>query len=99
MYYINDGIYHSFSCLFFDHAKINIKPLSTKNKLNETNQFISKIFGPTCDSLDIICSNTLFPELSIGDWFYVTDFGAYTRSSSTQFNGFSITQKYYYWQK
>jgi len=99
MYYINDGIYHSFSCLFFDHAKINIKPLSTKNKLNETNQFISKIFGPTCDSLDIICSNTLFPELSIGDWFYVTDFGAYTRSSSTQFNGFSITQTYYYWQE
>jgi diaminopimelate decarboxylase len=33
MYYINDGIYHSFSCLFFDHAKISIKPISTKKKI------------------------------------------------------------------
>jgi len=33
MYYINDGLYHSFSCLFFDHAKINIKPFSTKKEI------------------------------------------------------------------
>jgi len=99
MYYINDGIYHSFSCLFFDHAKISFKPLSTKKKLNEELQYNSKIFfGPTCDSLDVICSNTPFPEMNIGDWFYITDFGAYTRSSSTLFNGFSITQTHYYWQ-
>jgi len=99
MYYINDGLYHSFSCLFFDHAKINIIPFSTKKKYNEeTENFTSKIFGPTCDALDVICSNTPFPEMNIGEWFYVTDFGAYTRSSSTVFNGFSITESYYYWQ-
>jgi len=35
LYYINDGIYQSFNCLFFDHAKItsdNIKPVILKKK-------------------------------------------------------------------
>jgi len=35
LYYINDGIYQSFNCLFFDHAKItseNIKPVLLNKK-------------------------------------------------------------------
>jgi len=99
MYYANDGIYNSFSCLFFDHVDINVHPFSTKKNFNEVqDKYKSKIFGPTCDALDVICSNTLLPKLEIGDWFYVTEFGAYTRSSSTKFNGFTVDKSYYYYQ-
>jgi len=99
LYYANDGIYNSFSCLFFDNVEIEIKPFSTKKNFNEVEEkFKSKIFGPTCDALDVICSNTLLPRMEIGDWFYVTEFGAYTRSSSTKFNGFSVDKSYYYYQ-
>jgi len=98
-YYCNDGIYGSFSALFFDNIEIQIKPFSTKKNINEVEEkFKSKIFGPTCDALDVICSNTFLPKLEIGEWFYVTEFGAYTRSSSTNFNGFSVDKSHYYYQ-
>jgi len=98
LYYANDGIYNSFSCLFFDNIKIDIKPFSTKRKFDNCESYKSKIFGPTCDALDVICSNTPIPKLEVGDWFYVTEFGAYTRSCSTKFNGFSVDKSIYYIQ-
>jgi ornithine decarboxylase len=98
LYYANDGIYNSFSCLFFDNVKIDIKPFSTKKKFDYDETFKSKIFGPTCDALDVICTNTQIPKLDVGDWFYVTEFGAYTRSCSTKFNGFTVDKSIYYIQ-
>ena len=50
--------------------------------------FRSKIFGPTCDSIDLICNEVMLPELTIGEWVYVENFGAYTVASSSNFNGF-----------
>jgi ornithine decarboxylase len=85
IYYVNDGLYNSFNCILFDHATFDLIPLFVR----EGPQYRSKIFGPTCDSMDLIKENILLPEYFIGDWFYVEDFGAYTVSPSSGFNGFT----------
>lgn len=51
---------------------------------------MSTLWGPTCDSYDVILKDVLLPELTIGDWLVWEDMGAYTLSLSTMFNGFPI---------
>jgi diaminopimelate decarboxylase len=46
------------------------------------------IFGRTCDSLDWIAESQSMEELEVGDWLYMPSMGAYTSSTSTEFNGF-----------
>ena len=92
IYYLNDGIYGSFNCIYFDHKKPIVLPF---NERNEKILYKSKIFGPTCDSIDLITSEIMLPELSIGEWVYVENFGAYTTAASSSFNGF-ITTDYKY---
>ena len=91
-YYINDGIYGSFNCIYFDHSKPKLIPL---NKGWDETLYKSTVFGPTCDSMDKIAEGVLLPEFFIGEWVYVKDFGAYTVASSSAFNGFKTnTFKY-----
>ena len=92
IYYLNDGVYGSFNCIYFDHKIPNILPF---NERNEQKLYKSKIFGPTCDSIDLISKETMLPELAIGEWVYVENFGAYTTAASSSFNGF-ITTDYKY---
>ena len=83
-YYMNDGVYGSFNCIYFDHAVPEVCPFNER----DGPRYPSVIFGPTCDSLDKI-AETQLPELAIGEWCYVENFGAYTQASSSSFNGFS----------
>ena len=92
LYYINDGIYGSFNCIIFDHQKPEFIPL---NSTSDT-VYKSKIFGNTCDSMDIISDIILLPELFINDYIYVENFGAYTTSAkSDSFNGYKVINKEY----
>ena len=81
-YYIDDGVYHTFSGIIFDHCIYPIKAF----KEGETK--ISAVFGPTCDALDTISMAEDLPELDIGDLVYAENIGAYSHASSTYFNGF-----------
>ena len=81
-YYINDGIYHTFSGILFDHCQYPIKALRKGPKS------ISAVFGPTCDALDTISQAEELPELRLGDLVYSENIGAYSHASSTCFNGF-----------
>ena len=92
VYYLNDGIYGSFNCIYFDHSLPKLIPF---NKSWDEKLYRSTVFGPTCDSMDIIAEAVLLPELFIGEWVYVKDFGAYTSASSSAFNGFK-TRKFKY---
>jgi len=84
VYYLNDGIYGSFNCIYFDHSKPIILPFNERDgKLHK-----SRLFGPTCDSIDLIADEVLLPELAIGEWVYIENFGAYTIAASSNFNGF-----------
>ena len=44
--------------------------------------------GPSCDSVDVISSDALLPDVRVGDRLYVLNAGAYTLSYASSFNGF-----------
>lgn len=81
-YYIDDGIYHTFSGVIFDHCTYPIKAFKDGEKK------VSAVFGPTCDALDTISVAEELPEMEIGDLVYAENIGAYSHASSTCFNGF-----------
>jgi ornithine decarboxylase len=81
-YYINDGIYHTFSGQIFDHCIYSIKAFK------EGEKHFSAVFGPTCDAFDTITLSAELPELNINDLVYSENIGAYSHASSTYFNGF-----------
>jgi ornithine decarboxylase len=90
-YYLNDGIYGSFNCVYFDNAKPVIMPYNER----DGKQYESTVFGPTCDSIDIISESCQLPDLAIGEWVYVENFGAYTIAAASTFNGFQQTRCVY----
>ena len=92
-YYLNDGIYGSFNCINYDHQTPELIPLSSRD--NNEIKYNTTFFGPTCDSLDCIYKDIQYQELNIGDWLYVKNFGSYTVSPSSTFNGFSVNNKKY----
>jgi ornithine decarboxylase len=81
-YYINDGVYHTFSGVIFDHCHYHLK--SFKKAATQ----ICSVFGPTCDALDVVSMAENLPDLQLGDLLYSENIGAYSHASSTYFNGF-----------
>ena len=81
-YYINDGIYHTYSGQIFDHCTYPVRAF------REGETQVSAVFGPTCDAFDTITLSAELPELEINDLVYSENMGAYTIASSTFFNGF-----------
>eukprot|EP01105_Mastigella_eilhardi_P005449 TRINITY_DN17151_c0_g1_i1.p1 TRINITY_DN17151_c0_g1~~TRINITY_DN17151_c0_g1_i1.p1 ORF type:complete len:414 (+),score=124.75 TRINITY_DN17151_c0_g1_i1:71-1312(+) len=94
LYYINDGVYHSFNCIFFDHQ--HPMPVVLDPNQERTKTYESYIFGPTCDSLDCITKEAVLPELDCGQWLFFENMGAYTSAAQTAFNGFPGTQTTHY---
>jgi ornithine decarboxylase len=81
-YYINDGVYHTYSGVIFDHCKYPIRAF--KKGVTQ----ISSVFGPTCDALDVVSMAENLPDLERGDFVYSVNIGAYSHASATYFNGF-----------
>jgi ornithine decarboxylase len=81
-YYINDGVYHTYSGQIFDHINYPVLPF------REGETHISAVFGPTCDAFDTITLSAELPDLDLNDLVYSENMGAYTIASSTYFNGF-----------
>jgi ornithine decarboxylase len=89
-YYINDGVYHTFSGVVYDHWVPNFHALSSGNRKDKANEIeVCAVVGPTCDSFDKISLSEQLPaDLKIGDYLYTENIGAYSTASSTRFNGF-----------
>ncbi len=82
-YHINDGVYHTFSGVVYDHWIPNFRAFK------EGEKEICAVVGPTCDSFDKITLGAELPAtLEIGDFLYTDNIGAYSVASSTKFNGF-----------
>jgi len=96
-YYISDGIYGSFNNMFFDYASPSPVPLNKKleNSSPTEQHHRSTLFGPTCDSLDLICKDVDMPDLTIGDRIYFFHMGAYTSAAASSFNGFVPPSPHY----
>ncbi len=82
-YYIDDGVYHTFSGIIFDHCQYHLKAF--KRGPAE----ICAVFGQTCDALDTISLSEDLPDLQLDDLVYCEAIGAYSNASATWFNGFA----------
>jgi ornithine decarboxylase len=86
--YLNDGVYGALAELL--HSKIQpptrVLTPSGMERVGSARQF--KVFGPTCDSYDVIpVPFTLPADTTEGDWLLLDSMGAYSASLITDFNG------------
>ena len=82
-YYLDDGLYGSYSGQLFDHARYPVETLRDSDE-----RLPSVLAGPTCDSIDVIAENLMLPELKAGDLIVGRAMGAYTWASASEFNFF-----------
>lgn len=82
-YYLDDGLYGSYSGQLFDHARYPVEALKKGGE-----KLPSVLAGPTCDSIDVIAENLMLPELDAGDLIIGRAMGAYTWASASEFNFF-----------
>ncbi|HVO46780.1 MAG TPA: type III PLP-dependent enzyme [Steroidobacteraceae bacterium] len=82
-YYLDDGIYGSYSGQLYDHARYPVEPLRAAEE-----RLPSVLAGPTCDSIDVIAENLMLPELKMGDLIVGRAMGAYTWATASEFNFF-----------
>jgi ornithine decarboxylase len=82
-YYLDDGLYGSYSGQLFDHARYPVEALRKGGE-----KLPSVLAGPTCDSIDVIAENLMLPELDAGDLIVGRAMGAYTWASASEFNFF-----------
>jgi len=79
-YYIDDGLYSTFSGILFDQCQY---PVIT---YREGEKKLSVLAGPTCDSFDVMYDGLMIPEHNIGDKLMFTLTGAYCSVSGSNFN-------------
>lgn len=90
-YYIDSNFYGVFNNILFDKACVKFQLLNNY----DATLYPSVVFGETCDSLDKIAEGNELPELTIGDYLYVENHGAYTTASASSFNGFPVGKPTY----
>jgi ornithine decarboxylase len=82
-YYLDDGLYGSYSGQLFDHARYPVEALKKGGE-----KLPAVLAGPTCDSIDVIAENLMLPQLDAGDLIVGRAMGAYTWASASEFNFF-----------
>jgi len=87
-YFIDDGVYGSFSGKLFDHSDFE---LVTENAIGRQH-FPCVVAGPTCDSHDIVSEDQELPDLEIGELLLVPTMGSYTNASASPFNGLDVAK-------
>lgn len=82
-YYLDDGLYGSYSGQMYDHATYPVEALVPPGENHP-----SVLAGPTCDSIDVITETIDLPKLDVGDLVIGHAMGAYTWASASEFNFF-----------
>ena len=86
--YINDGIYGCLSEMFLSKLRM---PVTLIGRAADSSRPLAAytLFGPTCDSLDVIPGTFPLPaDIQEGDWLEIHQLGAYSNALATHFNGF-----------
>ena len=84
-YYLDEGLYGSYSGRLFDRADYRLIPLADLEG-SERPRRRSVVAGPTCDSIDVICEGGLLAEMESEDLLVSPMMGAYTAASATDFH-------------
>ena len=72
-----------------------LEPSNNSPEHSPRTLYASTVFGPTCNSIDVIARSVLLPKLKVGDFLYFENMGAYTMACATAFNGFTTGEKFY----
>ncbi|MEQ9795943.1 type III PLP-dependent enzyme [Parvibaculum sp.] len=87
--YINDGIYGCLSEIRDGDLDPPVRAVSRSGEAVSGDSRPFRIFGPTCDSLDVLKLPFHLPEdIGEGDWIEFGLMGAYSIGMQTGFNGF-----------
>lgn len=78
-----------------EDALRTIKVVEEEASPHDDTLYPSTVFGPTCDSMDVLSRGVLLPKMEVGDWMYFQNMGAYTSAAASTFNGFPTTEKFY----
>lgn len=91
--YLSDGIYGSMNCVVFDHAVLD----PTHLNLDAAERVVQRttMWGPTCDSIDVVVKGIPFPDTHVGEWIFFENMGAYTTAAASSFNGFAPPAPFY----
>lgn len=84
-YYLDEGLYGTFSGILFDHWQYEMEIAKTK----KGPEIEATFAGPSCDSLDVVFRDRKTTPLDLDDLLLVPNCGAYSSASATTFNGFA----------
>ena len=86
--YINDGIYGSLSELVTAGIRLPVKLIRDAGGAPASSMDFT-LYGPTCDSLDVLPGQFSLPaDVREGEWIEIDYIGAYSNALATHFNGF-----------
>jgi ornithine decarboxylase len=95
--YLNDGAYGSLMEVKFMHFTPPVRVwrgLRVHDNDGQSEGFT--VFGPTCDSYDVLPQTFILPsDIDEDDWIEFGLMGAYTQASLTPFNGFDRRDQFY----
>lgn len=93
-YWVKDGLYGSFNAIIYDQQipRFQVFRSPILDPVEDERLVESEIMFETCDSCDRMDDKLMLPKLRVGDYLMVEDFGAYTLSAATDFNGINMTK-------
>jgi len=95
--YLNDGAYGALMEVKFMHFTPPVRVWRGPRVHDNDGNFEDfTIWGPTCDSYDVLPQIFTFPsDIDEDDWIEFGLMGAYTQASLTPFNGFDRRDQYW----
>jgi ornithine decarboxylase len=93
-YWVKDGLYGSFNAIIYDQQipSFEVYRNPMLDTVDDEELVESEIMFETCDSCDKFDNRLMLPKLRVGDYLMVPNFGAYTLSAATDFNGINMTK-------
>ena len=93
--YLNDGIYGCYSTRLVEHCEYEFTCIPESEGKHLSKLIPYTVFGPTCDSIDVISHGALLPgNIEVGDYVFSSGTGAYSISTACSFNGFAPPSVY-----
>jgi ornithine decarboxylase len=96
-YWITDSIYGSFNNVIYDHGTPVPVVVLRQDPRPAPPLEPARLFGPTCDGMDIVVPCVQLPRLAESDWLAFPRMGAYTAAGASYFNGipFPLAKRFY----
>ena len=93
-YYLDDGVYGSFSGRIFDHCNHPLIGVAhdPQRDPHATAAAPAVLAGPTCDGIDVVAEAAEVGQLELGDLVVAPMVGAYGSATATTFNSLPLTK-------